>query len=119
VSAILTKNSGTGIIPLSDIVFQELTEVLPNTLTDIFTYTNITGKPLYLLAIGGECNARSQWHFYLAGDLKLKRRNSISDMNVEVGLNSFRIGDGETVVITAEHFAEDNADFAVDMRYYQ
>jgi hypothetical protein len=85
--------------------FEEILNVLPNTVNEIISYTVPVGKILNLDKIETSGDNVAKYTVKINGQVnKVARANIAASFNVNFNYNSVRLIEGETISVEVEHF---------------
>ena len=101
-----------------NIEFQTITTVASGTETTVLSFTN-TGSVLFIDSIGGTGTARSEWKIYFNSIEKIRRRIEVGNMNLEIPMYDFKLGNGSTIDVKIEHPETNTQSFQSDVRYWR
>ncbi|MCP4481430.1 MAG: hypothetical protein GY817_01190 [bacterium] len=102
---------------MSEIINQTYNGVLPQQKTEIFSFTNDTGKPLVLRGLGGESTGSGEWFVYIDDILKVKRRNTAALINIDVDFHRHELPVSKSIKVKVIHYEDDSQDYSIDLRY--
>ena len=102
---------------MSEIIHQVYSGVMPNEETEIFGFTNETGKSIFLRGIGGESTGSGEWFIYVDRIMKIKRRNTAANINIDVNFQRYELLAGKSVQVKVIHYEVEPQDYSIDLRY--
>jgi hypothetical protein len=88
-----------------------------NTESNVLDFTNNTGGDIILEAIGGEATTRSEWFIYVDNVLKIKRRASTPNPNIDIDLHRIKLSDIGNIKVNVKHYISGNQKFSAELRY--
>ena len=100
----------------TSIEFQTISTVPTDTETTVLTFTN-SGLKLYLDHIEANGTAAGEYFIYINTILKIQKRTTASEMNLDVRMYQFIIENGDTVDVKVKHYETATQEFNCSMRY--
>jgi hypothetical protein len=95
---------------------QTASTIPASTISTVLTYTN-SGDLFFITHINGTGTAAGRWLVYINDVLKITKRTTAAEMNLDLPMHFFRLGNTDKIDVKVEHYSSNTRDFDCAMHY--